>query len=168
MVRELDIHRSNRTARSTLETPLAPLDVSKIKMRGYVPYSRRKVVSVSTPSAESGGPTFMSTLHRVVTVAAPWTMEERWRARALMEDSEDEESDDEASDSRGFELEKETPSIAEPETIELWFEADQLTCDTQSLVGMGLRGRWAVMGLDEGPQWWTFKAKDCKFTIMLS
>jgi hypothetical protein len=131
-------------------------------MLGYVPFSRRKVVSV-TPPDSTASPHFMSTLYRVATVAAPWTNEERWRGAVEAEsDDEDEDAAEEASDIDSFELEKEQATVVEPEIVELWVEADQLTCDPQALVGMGLRGRWAKVGIKGESEWWTFKAKDCK------
>lgn len=134
-------------------------------MLGYVPFSRRKVASILPPlAAAPGQPKFMHTLHRLVTVAAPWTSEERWRAKsAKLSNSDDDEDDVVDEDIEPFTLEKEHATIEEPDTLEIWFEADQFAAGLrQSIVGVGMRGRWAFMDMQGGHQWWTFKAKDCE------
>jgi hypothetical protein len=154
------------TARGTLAASLAPLDPTTVKVLGYVPYSRRKVTSVHPPNSPSADePAFMSKLHRLVTVAAPWTVEERWRATDDLAgpDEGPDDSDVDAESDLNSELEKEMTTITEPECIELWCEADQVTCAIESLIGAGLPGRWALIGVEGGSQWWTFKAKDCEW-----
>lgn len=135
-------------------------------MLGYIPYSRRKVTSLSLPMLDRSvdEPAFMHKLHRLTTVAAPWTPEERWRSPAEVGDSDGEDDDvgENGSEQEVFELEKEEATITQPETIDIWFEADQFPGDAKSLVGAGLRGRWALMGVAGGKQWWTYKAKDCE------
>lgn len=157
--------RLSATASVSLQPYLRPSGVEPIAMQGYIPYSRRKIIQVLPPVAASPGqPAFMAALYRLVTVAAPWTPEECWRARSPNIDSDDDvnEDDFDGDDREMFALEKESATIEEPEKIELWCEAEQFSGDIQCVVGAGLRGRWALMGGPQGPQWWIFKAKDCK------
>lgn len=67
-------------------------------------------------------------------------------------------------------LEGEKATIAEPSEIIIWIEEAalrSLSSGTDGAVGMGLRGRWALMGAHTTAgedSWWTFKAKDCEFS----
>lgn len=150
--------------------------MDEVSILEYIPYARRSVSAVLPPLAPSPGqPKYASRLHRVVTVPAPWSVEEKWRAprpRLNDEGSSDEsvDHDEEYGEDVGL-LEKEDATLEEPNELVIWVEGDEFCegADLDKVIGMGLRGRWALMGKSERAKdheaWWTFKAKDCSFLL---
>lgn len=134
-------------------------------MLGYVPFSRRKVTAVHDPNADAAPGSLESMFWRVDTVAAPWTIEENWRHVQIVEYSD---SDDETSslNTSVEELEKENATIAEPNVLTIFCDLSGFS-RPESLVGCGLRGRWALFGTDDGEKWWAFKAKDCELKALV-
>jgi hypothetical protein len=137
-----------------------------IRMLGHIPYARRRISSVTGPLDDKSD--FRASMYKVVTVPAPWVASEGWRRNP---------SAGGPGDHNGLEqieplgpvgpLEREEATIADPEELILWVEKAAVGGDEsgQSLVGMGLRGRWGLFGpsLENRPgQWWAFKSKDCK------
>lgn len=61
-----------------------------------------------------------------------------------------------------FELEEDT--IPEPAELDIWVDGHALGIegDGSWLVGMGLRARWAQIGLSDEESWWIARLKDCK------
>ncbi len=138
----------------------------------YLPYARRRISRVLPPCTPSPDtPAYATKLIRVITVPAPWTPEEKWRSHQRFKDeaSDEEEVDDGVFEDAVGPLEKEVATILEPEELVIWIEAAALggRADLSTLVGMGLRGGWALFGkqssLSEGDRWWAFKAKDCRY-----
>ena len=134
-------------------------------MLGHLPYARRLVTAVLSPSGDPTGPAFQHTLHRIVTVPAPWNEAEGWRRQKLPPIAPD------ASDTSGpissADLEGELATVTEPEELILYIEPEALQGEggsTLDVVGMGLRGRWGLFGTADGTHsWWAFKAKDCEY-----
>ncbi|WWC88441.1 uncharacterized protein L201_003352 [Kwoniella dendrophila CBS 6074] len=158
------------SSHSRLTHPLNPERVSLIQ---YLPFSRRRVVAVLPPAEPRADiPAYASRCHQLVTVPAPWTPNEKWRI--LRPKFDDEGSEDEESDSGGpavttsHPLDQEKATIDEPDKVSIWVEShlfDDNPGLAERLPGAGLRGRWGLMGQEEGSetnytQWWTFKAKD--------
>ncbi|KAK8858805.1 hypothetical protein IAR55_003035 [Kwoniella newhampshirensis] len=148
-------------------TPLIhPMYLSEISLIHYIPYSRRRIVAVLPPVVDTAAPPYSTRCHRLVTVPAPWTAEEKWRVHPAH--FEDESLDDDADASANFDLDDEHATIDEPDEIIIWVESSLLSQNFPTvgkLIGMGLRGRWGLMGAKsvghtEYHQWWTFKAKD--------
>ncbi|WWD18696.1 hypothetical protein CI109_103150 [Kwoniella shandongensis] len=133
--------------------------LSQISLIHYIPYARRRIVAVLPPLPANQGPTYTSQCYRILTVPAPWTSEEKWRVHLPALD--DQASDDDA-DSSEFALDQEQSTIDEPDELLVWVECSSLPkglIENDKLVGMGLRGRWGLMGIqgDTGKhsQWWT-------------
>ncbi|WWC96342.1 hypothetical protein V866_003209 [Kwoniella sp. B9012] len=144
-----------------------PLDIGHISLIQYIPYARRRVVSVLPPISEGPGvPAYATRCHRLVTAPAPWTAKEKWRThnRFHTDDSNDDEEDSACDEFNP--LDQEVATVDEPDRLIIWVEdlgEDPSLVD--KLVGMGLRGRWGLMGHKNGSesdftQWWAFKAKD--------
>ncbi|OCF75590.1 hypothetical protein I204_04447 [Kwoniella mangroviensis CBS 8886] len=99
---------------------------------------------------------------------APWTAKEKWRThnRINTDDSYDDEEYSANDDSNP--LDQEVATVDKPDRLIIWVEdlgEDPSLVD--KMVGMGLRGRWGLMGYKNGSesdftQWWAFKAKDCE------
>ncbi|WWC70987.1 uncharacterized protein I206_104940 [Kwoniella pini CBS 10737] len=161
-------------ARPHLPHTLQPLVMEDVSLVGYLPFSRRRIVSIlSPPNTTSDSPSYTRACHRIVTVPAPWTMAERWRNQRPTSNGEVsgigiEDDFDERGDAAPLPLDQETPTIAEPAELVIWVESKIFDDDpnlANRLVGAGLRGRWGLMGdrdgsLESYTQWWTFKAKD--------
>ncbi|WVQ96553.1 hypothetical protein IAU59_003658 [Kwoniella sp. CBS 9459] len=149
---------------------LTPLQEGDVRLIHYLPYSRRSIISVLPPVEPGPGvPTYASQCYRLVTTPSPWSPDEKWRAHKPLFD--DEVSDDDAIEGEEedvpLELDQEQPTIEEPAQLTVWVEKQAIPNEIVSkLVGMGLRGRWGLMGRagdEDGSnhtQWWTFKAKD--------
>lgn len=143
-----------------------PLDVDEVKMLQYLPYSRRRVVEIRVPSG-SHTVSFQSQLYELITEPAPWTREERWRSRGPQVYSEDLDDDGPSEATDPGPLEKEEATITEPARLSIWAESEAFGSGIPAdLIGIGLRGRWALMGTAE-TAWWTFKAKDCRYNNVL-
>ncbi|WWC62823.1 uncharacterized protein I303_105421 [Kwoniella dejecticola CBS 10117] len=160
--------------RPQLAHMLQPLDVESISLVGYIPYSRRRITAILPPTNTfCGGPSFAMKCYRLVTVPAPWTPNEKWRNRypTLHHDAQ---SDSEESsgpidgDISSMPLDLEVPTVEEPPELAVWLDSKIFDEDpdiAERLIGVGLRGRWGLMGRKDGSeedlsQWWTFKAKD--------
>lgn len=131
--------------------------VTDLALRGYIPFSRRRISAILPPLVE-GSLAFQSLLWRVITTKAPWTDAEAWRRIMPIEDDD---SDDGISSSRTtIDLERETATIIEPETLTLWCDLEDVRF-RDNLVGAGLRGRWGLFGSGD-MEFWTFKPKDCE------
>ena len=143
----------------------------EVSLLDYIPFARRSISSILPPfGPKPGQPAYASKLHRIVTVPAPWTPEEKWRVhrpRFDDEGSDDEEDGDDDHEIDVGALDKEEALVQEPSDLVIWFEREALgdESDLNKLIGMGLRGRWATMGKAGGTdeeRWWSFKPKDCK------
>lgn len=134
---------------------------SSVRLQGYVPYSRRRVVQVRPPvTAGKAAHPHEKLFWQIDTVAAPWTPEEKWRYIPPIEISDSD--DDDSSTADELELEKEVATVDEPETLTIFCDLPGIV-DPLSLVGAGLRGRWALFGVNDEYKWWAFKAKDCEY-----
>lgn len=152
------------TAVSHLESVFAPLPVTSIKLWNFIPFDRRRVTAVFPPNQPSeGAPAFTTRYHRFRTVPAPWSEEEGWKGRAPHKAASDNTLDGNEHVPPGgvpFEQEKDTCPI--PAELDVWVDCEGLEdFDTQCVVGMGLRARWAQIGTEE-EKWWIFKLKDCE------
>ncbi|OCF44367.1 hypothetical protein I317_01812 [Kwoniella heveanensis CBS 569] len=150
---------------------LEPLSKEATRLVHYIPYARRRVTSVLPPlQAGPGVPVYATRSYRLITVPAPWSPEEKWRAHKPRFDDEvsDEDANDDADEEAPLDLDQERASIEEPAELTVWVEKQAVPdAIVPKLVGMGLRGRWGLMGRSgeddqsDYSQWWTFKAKDC-------
>lgn len=134
-----------------------PSDSTTISMSAYIPFARRRITRVIVPTDLPDGAMVNAKYWRLVTAPAPWTPEEKWRARRpLFQD----EVHDLSVGAQGFEVETATLAT-EPDEIVILVEPVNL--DPNSLNGMALRGRWAFVG-EKGSAagWWIHKTKDCK------
>ncbi|ORY30580.1 hypothetical protein BCR39DRAFT_528993 [Naematelia encephala] len=146
---------TEQQAWSAIAPLIAPVQQSQIALLEYIPFARRRISRILELPTERS-PTFGTTLWPILTVPAPWTSSEKWRVHhagnTALEDL------DNKVNSPKLDLEKEVPTIPEPNEIVLWVEAQAVNPD---LVGMALRGRWAMMGTeDRTASWWCFKPKD--------
>ncbi|WVF69039.1 hypothetical protein IAT40_003813 [Kwoniella sp. CBS 6097] len=149
---------------------LAPMQKDDIRIIHYLPYARRRITSVLAPVAAGPGvPTYATQCYRLITAAAPWSPEEKWRTHKPQFEDEvsDENANDGSDEDASLDLDQERATIEEPAELTIWVEKQALPEEIMpKLVGMGLRGRWGLMGRagDNGEsdhtQWWTFKAKD--------
>lgn len=165
----------NRAVRPYLTALAYPLSVDEVTLLQYLPYARRRISAVLPPLPPSPNrSTYAHKLHRIVTVPAPSTSEEKWRVYSRQFDGNSAEEDDNQSgiyedDARRFEAEDAT--VKEPEELVIWVEGEisDSQMDLKRFVGIGLQGRWAMMGkgsAGEGAnQWWSFEAKDCKSLV---
>lgn len=151
---------------------MAPLPAQSIRLINYIAFGRRIVTAVIPPE-KNDGPTFKSTFYRLRTAPAPWSIDERWREPGAMVRSDierdaeqDEPESPEVHELPTFELEEDT--IAEPDVIDIWVNGNELGIegDGSWLVGLGLRARWAQIGVDEERSWWIARLKDCKFRVV--
>lgn len=57
---------------------------------------------------------------------------------------------------------KESSTCTEPDELDVWFDGAGLDLDRDSswIVGMGLRGEWAQIGMSDKQSWWIFKLGD--------
>jgi hypothetical protein len=148
---------------------LSPIDPANVKLLHHIPYSRRRIESIHPPAGDAAAlPRFMQLLWRIDTSPAPWTPEERWKPRRSR--FHDELSDDDSEEPNVGPLEREEATLIEPDNLSIWVEADDLNGHAADrYIGQALRGRWAMMGVDHDDhpgQWWTFKAKDCKYAVL--
>jgi hypothetical protein len=147
---------------TALQAFLPGCEVADLRIIDYIPYSRRRIISVHSPdilTADAKG--VLADLWRLTTVPAPWTPEERWRAhqsRFPQEDDIDTERDFDIGP-----LEKEEATILEPDKLDIWAQGSH-ELDWDECLGMALRGRWASIGCkgNIGRSWWIYKAKDCR------
>jgi hypothetical protein len=154
-------------------TPLiSPLPIDSLRLINYIAYGRRVVTEVFPPQ-KCDGPAFLSTFYRLRTVPAPWTMDERWKEpsptrRAEMERNADDPEEDDGGEDAALELEQDT--IAEPAELDIWVDGKALGLegDASWLVGIGLRARWAEVGINKQQSWWIARLKDCEFTSLRS
>ncbi|WVR06546.1 hypothetical protein IAU60_003577 [Kwoniella sp. DSM 27419] len=139
-----------------------------VRMLDYLPYSRRKITHILPPlESDSAEPSFTSLCHRLVTVPAPWTPDEKWRT-SRVPDELILQDDPQVSDPGEADFDKEQSTMTEPEELTIWVELESLAKENiphHRLVGMGLRGRWGRLGLPDTDtfapqQWWMFQAKD--------
>lgn len=153
-----------RSALPLLSPLLHPLDPHQITLLHYIPYARRKIIKVLPPRCNKSEPLYTRTLWRLVTAPAPWTPDEKWRERRPRFEREASDDDGSASDDARMDLEAAT--LEEPDELTIWVEKGIIHFDDgDTLTGMALRGRWAQFGSsDLNEAWWSFKAKDCKFT----
>lgn len=104
-------------------------------------------------------PEYRSQLFRVVTEFAPWNDAEGWRRHSYSDPTHDQYELSQVNP-----LEGDATSIEEPDRLDIWLEPGACSEDGRELVGMALRGRWALFGVGDSKQWWAFKAKDCQST----
>lgn len=137
-------------------------------MKEYLPFARRRVARILPPVADlnSGFPGLEAEMYRLVTVPAPWTTEEKWKAplgsSRLSTQSEVDPYAPVIDPAVAAAFDEEVATMDEPENLAILVEADAL--DPKRLgdyIGMGLRGRWGFVGEAEATSgWWIFKAKD--------
>lgn len=118
-------------------------------------YERRKIVKVE---AVDGLTSNFVNCHRLTTIPAPWTEEERWRLhRPQVDDGHDECIHDSVGSSHP-EVVVETPAIL---PIIARLQHHHLG-DPQVLVGCGLRGAYRQLRYGD-QEIWIMKVKDCKY-----
>lgn len=160
---------ADRPARHHMESMMDKETTDKVSLQGHLPYARRRISAVIPPATAS--PFFSSTARchwRLVTVKAPWTAAEKWRGSKLLFEDDFDGTDSTDGDSISLDaLEGEQATIAEPNELDIWIEGEALQTlkgGPQAAIGMGLRGRWGLMGTCEAT-WWAFKAKDCMYIL---
>jgi hypothetical protein len=153
---------------------LHPLAITSIEVLHNIPYLRRRVTEVLPPLEPSPGtPFFMTRLHRIVTEPAPWTPEEKWRVHRRQPDEavqqDDDDDDEEGTHPCRAESEEEAASTDFSGSITIWANVEEYGASKDALIGIGLRGRWAMMGPRDAQAnaWWTFQPKDCELSALL-
>ena len=132
-------------------------DLSSIHLLAYIPFSRRKATAITPTGGAVDPPCPFASPHICVrTTAAPWTADEAWKYHHHDAGAHTEHGD--TKEER--ELETERLLGEEPETMDIWVEAGH---DWSDGVGMGLRGRWALVGASAERAWWIFRARDCEY-----
>ncbi|ORX37200.1 hypothetical protein BD324DRAFT_625154 [Kockovaella imperatae] len=142
-------------ARHLLETRFTKLIFHEVKVLSYIPFSRRKVKAIVAPSSPGESDNFRDTHWRVTTVAAPWTDDESWSHQTA---HVSEVNQAQLPNQIDFEAEKQRGE--EPTEIDIWIDGTDFEYDWTSVIGSGLRGRWALIGDSEQSAWWVFKARD--------
>ena len=139
----------------------------------HIPYSRRKIIAVREMDRSQSTHALDQSHIRLQTAPAPWTTEEKWRSARYATHHQVVENVALTSPwaqqtcHEGIEFDKEQPTMPEPDQLDILVDAKAMSLMAhEDLIGMGLRGRWALMGVEEDArQWWTFKAKDCEFKV---
>jgi len=141
---------------------LSPAESRDIIFAAYLPFARRIITAVVAPACAGLCVGVERRLWQIVTRPAPWTQKEKWR---IPRPRFDDQACDEALFAEllpvGFE--KELATTAEPHELSIWIELDTtLNYDPQRLIGMGLRGRWALIKNSKTSMgWWILELKDC-------
>ncbi|BEI81513.1 hypothetical protein CcaverHIS002_0206730 [Cutaneotrichosporon cavernicola] len=165
-VTEPQMAMTSEQARDILAPLIGTSDVNSIRLLNYLAYGRRVVTAVIPPH-KTDGPAFMSNFYRLRTIPASWTEDERWREpspthRAEMERYADAVEEMQEEDKENLALELEQDTIAEPAELDMWVDGKALDLEDDAtwLIGMGLRARWAQIGVDEEHSWWIARLKD--------
>lgn len=82
----------------------------------------------------------------------------------------DDDDDEEGAQPCAAEVEEEATNPEPSGSITVWANLDEYGASKEALIGMGLRGRWAMMGPRDAQvnAWWTFKPKDCELLLLVS
>ncbi|WOO76797.1 uncharacterized protein LOC62_01G000415 [Vanrija pseudolonga] len=150
-------------AEKELKNLFKPFYPAKAMLNNYIAFGRRRVVAVFSPEKSSPDrPDFKTTHHRLRTVPAPFTEQEQWRSRrdpTLETDIEKVADFDEPEEEMPLELEQDT--VETPEEIDIWVDLSTLNHENYDwIIGMGIRGRWAEIKINDNETFWIAKMKD--------
>lgn len=156
----------NIAAEKELKNLFKPFSPAEATLNNYIAFGRRRVVAVFPPEASSPDrPNFKTTHHRLRTVPAPFTEREQWRSRrdpTLETDIEKVADFDEPEEEVPLELEQDT--VETPDEIDIWVDLSTLNHENYDwIIGMGIRGRWAEIKINDNETFWIAKMKDCEW-----
>nr|ODN89755.1 hypothetical protein L204_06022 [Cryptococcus depauperatus CBS 7855] len=146
-----------------LESLVTPIPIAEITLLKSIPFSHRIIIAVLPPLPTAlGVPAFESKCYRLVTIPSPEKLDTQWIVHSGQFD-DDEDSVD--GFKHGDDSNEDLTVIEEPEELQIWVDEELFkNSGSEQLVGMGLQGRWGLMGTGNNPikhrQWWVFKTRD--------